>query len=161
MSFQRTIGPVTRHAKAWPAPDPLAAEASVRFKKEEMMTKIKCPSCENKLLVDHGESSTCVHCGASFSCAGNALETKVVLTLSDFTVEPSIVSGAIANGTDSKVECVPRATGAIRCPYCSVVQLEPQHGESKVCSTCGLEMIVHGNGLTVSATLLVSDHRVE
>jgi len=28
-SLQRIIGPVTRHAYAWPAPDPLPAEANV------------------------------------------------------------------------------------------------------------------------------------
>lgn len=34
MSLQQTIGPVTRHAGAWPAPGPLAAEANVSHTKE-------------------------------------------------------------------------------------------------------------------------------
>src|SRR3972149_11093670 len=102
------------------------------------MTKIKCPSCGSELLVNHCQTSTCEKCGATFACAGNALATKANLALSDFIVNPPALSGTITDGTDSEVKCTPRATGAVKCPYCSVVQPVPEHGESTSCPTCGL-----------------------
>ena len=41
LRLQQTIGPVTRHADACPAPDPLSAEANVRAIEEELWKKRK------------------------------------------------------------------------------------------------------------------------
>jgi|LSQX01.2.fsa_nt_gb DNA-directed RNA polymerase subunit RPC12/RpoP len=140
---------------------PLLGSSALGSRKGNNMTNIKCPSCASKLLVNHGQNSTCEDCGATFFCAGNSLKTKANLALSDFTINPSVLSGTISDGTDSRVEFTPHALGAIKCPYCRVTQPVPEHGETKFCSTCSLEMTVHGNCLTVPVTLRVSDYRIK